>query len=114
AFVSANGLLLTSYHCVEQAISQLQPAMPAGSFTALTADTEIMLPDLAVALTRQQQDVTALLNRQLNLELNPQQRSEKLQQLSRQLVSECQRQSGYRCELKSFHQGMSYYLVQYQ
>jgi hypothetical protein len=114
AFVSAKGLLLTSYHCVEQAISQLQPAMPASSFTALTADTEITLPDLAVALTRQQQDVTALLNRQLNLELNPQQRSEKLQQLSRQLVSECQRQSGYRCELKSFHQGMSYYLVQYQ
>ncbi|MGP9800368.1 S46 family peptidase [Rheinheimera sp. NSM] len=114
AFVSANGLLLTSYHCLAQKLDSLQPAMSDSGFTALTPETELPLTGLGIAMMRQQQDVTLLLNRQLSQPLSPQQRSEKLQQLSRQLVSECQRQSGYRCELKSFHDGMAFYLLQYQ
>ena len=75
--MSATGLLITSYHCVAPYLG----ATDGKEFVAQSHDSELPITDLELLLPQQTQDVTVTINRELNSEPTPQQRSVKLQQL---------------------------------
>lgn len=110
AFVSATGLLITSHHCVAPYLTTTDNK----EFVAQNHDAELPITDLELLLPLQTQDVTVTINRELNTEATPQQRSAKLQQLEAAMISDCQQQSGYRCELVSLHHGLEFYLLRYK
>mgnify|MGYP006190125089 CR=1 FL=1 len=110
AFVSATGLLITSYHCVAPYLA----ASDGKEFVAQRHDTELPITDLELLLPQQTQDVTVTINRELSAEATPLLRSAKLQQLKTGMESDCEQQSGYRCELVSLHHGLEFYLIRYK
>lgn len=110
AFVSATGLLITSYHCVAPYLG----ATDGKEFVAQSHDSELPITDLELLLPQQTQDVTVTINRELSAEATPLLRSAKLQQLKTGMESDCEQQSGYRCELVSLHHGLEFYLIRYK
>jgi len=110
AFVSATGLLITSYHCVAPYLT----VADGKEFVAQSHDSELPIADLELLLPQQTQDVTVTINRELNTEPTPQLRNAKLQQLKTAMISHCQQQSEYRCELVSLHYGLEFYLIRYK
>ncbi|HEX5792531.1 MAG TPA: S46 family peptidase, partial [Rheinheimera sp.] len=110
AFVSENGLLLTSDHCIAAYLGGTAET----AFVPGSDSDELPIPGLELYLLQHTQDVTVTINRQLSAETTVKARSDKLQQLKTALVTDCQQQSALHCELTSLHHGLEFYLVQYK
>jgi hypothetical protein len=110
AFISATGLLITSHHCIE-------PYLQLNNDSAFVAEnfaSEQPVSALTLDVLQQVQDVTVVVNRQLNMALTEQARNDKLQDVSAQLLAACEQGTMYRCELRSLHHGLEFYLAQYK
>lgn len=108
AFVSAQGLLLTSYRCIAPYLSGVTLS------SQTTADAELPIPGLQLHLPVQTQDVTVTINRQLNSDDPKQDRAARFDAIKEQLLRDCRQQKDIQCELKSLHNGLEYYLLQYR
>lgn len=111
AVVSASGLLLTNYACVASSLQQASLNSLPQDFTAANAADEIVLPDVKALITRQVQNVTVQINRQLDTSSGASAWALSLERLSQKMVEECQQHSNYLCEVVSQHDGLEYYLV---
>ncbi|WNO61941.1 S46 family peptidase [Rheinheimera sp. MMS21-TC3] len=111
ALVSNQGLVLTNYDCIASKINENSHLLTAENFVATSSDTELVLDDLQLKIPQQVEDVTLIINRQLDVELSAQQRQQKIQQISEQLINQCEQQSGLSCQLHSVSGGLKYSLV---
>jgi hypothetical protein len=109
AFVSANGLFLTSAHCITQYLLQ-----HSTGFAADTQAQEYPLGDLQLDLLQQSDDVTIAVHRQLSAETSELARAAKLAEVTQQLLADCQQQSDLHCELTALHDGLEFYLQRYR
>lgn len=108
AFVSQEGLLLTSYRCIAPYLSAL--AVPQQT----ASEGEVPIPGLELHLPLQTQDVTVAINRQLNNDSPQAERTARFNSIQAQLLRDCRQQPDIQCELKSLHNGLEYYLMQYR
>jgi len=115
SFVSATGLVVTNYHCVNSSIlhhSSNTTKLLQDGFFAATLQQE--LPAAAgskILLTQQVENVTRQIQQELTPQLLGRDRFEKIEQLRKELVSACETSAGIRCSLYSYDGGLAYYLL---
>lgn len=110
AFVSPNGLLMTSYHCIAPHLSTKDSV----EFISQKNSDDMPIPGLELYLPQQSQDVTVAINRELSSETSVELRNNKLSALKQKLLNDCAQQGRFKCELVALHYGLEFYLVRYK
>ncbi len=115
AFVSAQGLVVTSHHCALNTLkyhSRDNQNLLATGFLAATQQDELPAPPgHIIRQTVQIDNVTREIQQELTPQLLGKERFDKIEQLRKDLVGSCESSAGYRCTLYSFDSGLAYYLV---
>lgn len=115
SFVSDKGLAVTNHHCAYGSIQHNSSAeynLLQQGFLARQFSEELPAsPDARMFVTEAADNVTAQVHQQLSAELTGKARFEKLEQIRKALITECEQQPGYRCDVYSFHSGLEYYLI---
>ncbi|AWL12225.1 Dipeptidyl aminopeptidase BII [Saliniradius amylolyticus] len=115
SFVSPKGLVVTNHHCAYGSIqynSTPENNYLENGFLAGALQQELpAAPGSRMYVTEEVTDVTASIKEDLDEDLSGQQRYQLIDQRSKSLVSECEQDEGYRCEVYSFHGGLEYYLI---
>ncbi len=113
SFVSPKGLVVTNHHCAYRAIQyNTKPEhnyLELG-FLASTLDKEPSAgPNERLYVTEAVTDVTAKVT--ANLPTEPLARYEAIEANKKALIKECEADDNYRCSVRSFHNGLEYYLI---
>ncbi|VAW38782.1 FIG01057071: hypothetical protein [hydrothermal vent metagenome] len=114
AFVSDTGLIITNHHCALGAIqhnSTHENNLIDNGFYAQTLADE--LPggaDLYVYVTEDIIDVSEQIIKQL-AGLHGQSRYDKMDNIKKQLINKCETKDVYRCNVRTFHGGLQFYLI---
>ncbi|MGI2260516.1 S46 family peptidase [Shewanella sp. GXUN23E] len=113
SFVSPKGLVVTNHHCAYRAIQYNtkpeQNYLDQG-FLANTLDKEPSAgPNERLYVTEAVTDVTAKVT--TNLPTEPLARYEAIEANKKALIKECEADDNYRCSVRSFHNGLEYYLI---
>jgi len=115
SFVSKQGLALTNHHCAYSSIqhnSTAQNNLIERGFLAKTPAEELpAAPGSKILVTEAVSNVTQQIKQELTPQLQGKDRFDKIDQLRKELVAECEATAGYRCEVYSFHGGLEYYLI---
>ncbi|WP_430458466.1 S46 family peptidase [Rheinheimera sp.] len=115
SFVSKQGLALTNHHCAYSSIqhnSTAQNNLIERGFLARTPAEELpAAPGSKILVTEAVSNVTQQIKQELTPQLQGKDRFEKIDQLRKELVAECEATAGYRCGVYSFHGGLEYYLI---
>lgn len=115
SFVSKQGLALTNHHCAYSSIqynSTAQNNRIERGFLAKTQTEELpAAPGSKILVTEAVSNVTQQIKQELTPQLQGKDRFDKIDQLRKELVAECETAPGYRCEVYSFHGGLEYYLI---
>jgi len=115
SFVSKEGLALTNHHCAYSSIqhnSTTQNNLIERGFLAKTPAEELpAAPGSKILVTEAVSNVTQQIKQELTPQLQGKDRFDKIDQLRKELVAECEATAGYRCEVYSFHGGLEYYLI---
>ena len=113
SFVSPKGLVVTNHHCAYGAIqhnSTKQHNYLANGFLARSLDKELSAgANERLYITEKVTNVTDTVRHDLGDE--PLQRYETIAQRRKDLVKECEADDNYRCSVRSFHNGLEYYLI---
>lgn len=115
SFVSDLGLLITNHHC---AVGMLQRAQQSGEdlvktgFYAPTRSEERSAGAGArVWVTESFEDVTAKVTGSIPAKMPDLARTQRIDDVTKKLVSECERPGGLRCRVASYYEGMRYSLI---
>lgn len=115
SFVSATGLIITNQHCFNRSIqhhSSNNKNLQQTGFLATTLQQELpAAPGSKVLLTQQLEDVTRQIRQELTPQLTGQDRVEKIAQLRKELIADCETTAAVRCTLYSYDGGLAYYLL---
>ncbi|MCT6700951.1 S46 family peptidase [Rheinheimera sp. 4Y26] len=115
SFVSNQGLVVTNHHCAYGSIqhnSTAQNNLLANGFLAKSLDEELpAAPGSKVFVTEEVRNVTRDINQELTPALMGKDRFDKIDELRKGLVADCEATPGYRCDVYSFHGGLEYYLI---
>lgn len=115
SFISNQGLAVTNHHCAYGSIqhnSTAQNNLLANGFLAKALYEELpAAPGAKIFVTEQVSNVTRQINQELTPQLLGKERFDKIDQLRKELVAECEATPGYRCDVYSFHGGLEYYLI---
>lgn len=115
SFVSKQGLALTNHHCAYSSIqhnSTAQNNLIERGFLAKSPAEELpAAPGSKILVTEAVSNVTQQIKQELTPQLQGKDRFDKIDQLRKELVAECEATAGYRCEVYSFHGGLEYYLI---
>ncbi|MDZ7869929.1 MAG: S46 family peptidase [Rheinheimera sp.] len=115
SFVSKQGLALTNHHCAYSSIqhnSTAQNNLIEQGFLAKTPAEELpAAPGSKILVTEAVSNVTQQIKQELTPQLQGKDRFDKIDQLRKELVAECEATAGYRCGVYSFHGGLEYYLI---
>ena len=115
SFVSKQGLALTNHHCAYSSIqhnSTAQNNLIERGFLAKTPAEELpAAPGSKILVTEAVSNVTQQIKQELTPQLQGKDRFDKIDQLRKELVAECEATAGYRCDVYSFHGGLEYYLI---
>ncbi|MGB0894905.1 MAG: S46 family peptidase [Parashewanella sp.] len=113
SFVSPKGLVVTNHHCAYSAIqhnSNKQHNYLADGFLAKSLTKELPAgSNERLYVTEAVTDVTEKVTADLVSE--PLQRFEEIQQRRKDIIKECESDDNYRCSVRSFHNGLEYYLI---
>ncbi|QLE86916.1 S46 family peptidase [Shewanella sp. Scap07] len=113
SFVSPQGLVVTNHHCAYRAIqfnSKKQHNYLADGFLARSQDLEPSAgPNERLYITEAVTDVSAQVKKNIGEE--PLQRFENIQSNRKALIKACESDDNYRCSVRSFHNGLEYYLI---
>jgi len=113
SFVSPQGLVITNHHCAYSAIqynSKKEHNYIANGFLASSKDKEPSAgPNERLYITEVVTDVSAQIIE--NLSLLPLTRYQEIQSKRKSLIKECENDKNYRCSVRSFHNGLEYYLI---
>ncbi|MGX7654024.1 S46 family peptidase [Shewanella putrefaciens] len=113
SFVSPQGLVVTNHHCAYKAIQyntkQEHNYLEQG-FLATSMDKEPSAgPNERLYITEAVTDVTKDVTKELSQD--PLTRYEEIQNNSKALIKNCEVDDNYRCNVRSFHNGLEYYLI---
>ncbi|MCU8007219.1 MAG: S46 family peptidase [Shewanella sp.] len=113
SFVSPQGLVVTNHHCAYKAIQyntkQEHNYLEQG-FLATSMDKEPSAgPNERLYITEAVTNVTEQINKDLSQD--PLSRYEDIQNHSKALIKSCEADANYRCNVRSFHNGLEYYLI---
>ncbi|WOT04658.1 S46 family peptidase [Shewanella youngdeokensis] len=113
SFVSPQGLVVTNHHCAYRAIqynSKKEHNYLADGFLATTKDKEPSAgPNERLYITEAVTDVSAQVKQ--NIGDDPLERFENIQANRKALIKDCETDDNYRCSVRSFHNGLEYYLI---
>ncbi len=116
SFVSPDGLIVTNHHCVQGALqynATPEHDLLADGFLAHRRQDEIPArPDARVRVTTDIRDVTRAVLRADETSLPDGERWRRVQRHRRELVGECEKPGGRRCEVKAFFGGESFLLFE--
>ncbi len=114
SFVSPQGLVVTNHHCAYGAIqlnSTPQRNLIETGFNAATPGDELSAgPNARVYVLDEITDVTAQVRQAIAAAPSPIERTRAVENLEKQLISNCEAGGGYRCRLYSFFGGNTYRL----
>lgn len=113
AVVSAQGLLLTNYHCGDGQIKSLDNGLHhylAEGFWAYSKDQELPCPGLSVTFLVRMEEVTKQVLSFVNDQMNEEKRSAIIHTVCNQLEKEAVRGTSYKAEIKPLFKGNNYYL----
>ena len=115
SFVSDQGLVVTNHHCAYGSIqynSTKDNNLIDKGFLAKSLDQELAAaPGSRIYVTESLTEVTAEIIGDLTDDLSGEARYKMVEQRQKDLVAECEKQAGYRCDTYSFHGGLQYYLI---
>lgn len=113
SFVSPQGLVVTNHHCAYRAIqynSKKQHNYIADGFLATSKiDEPTAGPNERLYITEDVSDVTEQVTKALSQD--PLVRYEEIQSNRKSLIKSCESDDNYRCSVRSFHNGLEYYLI---
>lgn len=114
SFVSPNGLVVTNHHCAYGSIqfnSTPENNILENGFLAKTfADELPAAPGSRVYVTEQVDNVTDTINQQVGKKQGKA-RYDAIETAEKSLVSSCEADKNYRCNVYSFHGGLEYHLI---
>ncbi|QYJ81918.1 S46 family peptidase [Shewanella aegiceratis] len=113
SFVSPQGLVVTNHHCAYRAIqynSKKEHNYIADGFLARKqADEPSAGPNERLYITEAVTNVSDQVTKELSDD--PLKRYEEIQANRKALIKECESDDNYRCSVRSFHNGLEYYLI---
>ncbi|WP_281213840.1 S46 family peptidase [Shewanella insulae] len=113
SFVSPQGLVVTNHHCAYRAIqynSKKEHNYIADGFLARKqADEPSAGPNERLYITEAVTNVSEQVTKDLSDD--PLKRYEEIQANRKALIKECESDDNYRCSVRSFHNGLEYYLI---
>ena len=112
AFVSPAGLIVTNHHCVYGALqynATPERDLITDGFLAKTREEELRaLPTARVYVTTAIEDVTASITGRIDAGLSDLERAKRIDRSRKQMVRECEKPGGLRCQVSSFFAGERY------
>ncbi len=115
SFVSPSGLIVTNHHCAYGSIrynSQPENNLIEKGFLAKTKSAELQAtPGSRVFVTVAVDNVTDRINNSFDRNLTGFDRYTAITDKQKQLVRECERDRGHRCQVYSYYGGLEYYLI---
>lgn len=112
SFVSPEGLLATNHHCVYGALqfnSTPEKDYVANGFLAKDKSEEIQAtPDARVYVTTNIEDVTQKVLGTIPAKATDAERSRLITRRRREIINECEKPGGLRCQVSSFYEGGQY------
>ncbi len=112
SFVSPEGLLATNHHCVYGALqfnSTPEKDYVANGFLARERSEEIQAtPDARVYVTTNIEDVTQKVLGSIPAKATDAERSRLITRRRREIINECEKAGGLRCQVSSFYEGGQY------
>ena len=115
SFVSPNGLVVTNHHCARGSIqfnSTSEQNYLADGFLAGDQQAELpAAPGTRVYVTVAVADVTDRVRRDLTADMDGQQVYAAIDAREKELVAQCEQQTGHRCQVASFYGGLQYKLI---
>jgi hypothetical protein len=115
AFVSAEGLLITNHHCafgILQQHSKPGNDLITNGYLAATRADELSGPATKVAVPLAFTDVTAKVEAALLAGVDDLARKRAIENVGKQLVAECEKKPGRRCQVASYDSGLQYLLLE--
>lgn len=115
AFVSPQGLLLTNYRCVVDAIQKAstpQRDLVEEGFIAHSREQEVPLPDLKVRIFRRQRDITDTILRNVPTNVSDLEIVHFIQQREQEAIAQCEHQSNLRCQVFRESEGLHFWLIE--
>lgn len=115
SFVSPKGLVITNHHCAYGSIQHNSTAdnnLIQKGFLAKSLSEELQAaPGSRIYVTEKVVDVTDKITGSLDSKLTGAERYDAIENKSKELVAECEKDVDYRCQVSSFHGGLEYYLM---
>jgi len=115
AFVSPNGLVVTNHHCAYGSIqfnSTPERNLLANGFLAKTTADELPSePTARVYVTESIAEVTDKVLKGISTSITPRERFNQIDAKRKALVTECELDPGHRCDVYTFHGGLSFQLI---
>lgn len=115
SFLSPKGLVATNHHCAYGSIqfnSTADNNLIEKGFLAEDFSKELpAAPGSRVYVTTEVNDVTSAVKDNLNDEMSGIERYKAIEDQEKELVSACEEDEGYRCNVYAFHGGLEYYLI---
>lgn len=115
--ISKEGLVLTNYHCLYDAIqthTTTQNDMIANGFWAKNRMGELRSDNLTASFLVRIEDVTARITASINPRLSEVQKAAKLEELTKKIITEATKGNGYTAQIKDFMGGREYYMFVYE
>ncbi|MEL6543554.1 MAG: S46 family peptidase, partial [Myxococcota bacterium] len=114
SFVSPQGLVVTNHHCARGSI-QFNSTPKANylrdGFLAATQRDELpAAPGSRVYVTEASTDVTSRVLAGIDRQTEPRKRYQIVDDRRKAIIAECEATEGYRCEVRTFHNGKSFFL----
>ncbi|PIW58755.1 S46 family peptidase [Shewanella sp. CG12_big_fil_rev_8_21_14_0_65_47_15] len=113
SFVSPQGLVVTNHHCAYKAIqynTKKEHNYLEQGFLATSMDKEPTAgPNERLYITEAVTNVTSEVTQDLSQD--PLKRYEDIENHSKALIKSCEVDANYRCNVRSFHNGLEYYLI---
>lgn len=111
--ISDKGLVLTNHHCGYDAIagaSTKEHNYLDNGFWAKAYDQEIPIPGLTATFIIRIEDVTELINKELNESMSEEERSKKIAEISKILQDDAVNGTNYKAFVRDFFEGNEFYL----
>ena len=112
--ISKNGLLLTNHHCGYGQIqkhSSVEHDYLTNGFWAMNLNEELPNPGLTATLLKEMRDVTDQVLEGITEEMTTTERDTKIEENSKQIIEDFEKDSEYNASIKPFFKGNQYYMM---
>ena len=115
SFVSPEGLVVTNHHCAYGSLqynSTPERNLLESGFLAANKSEELFAgPGSRILVTVAVQDVSATIQDGLSPDLGGGERYKLIEEREKKLIAACEKDDGHRCNVRSFHGGLQYFLT---